>query len=285
MTIQKKVPKHGFMASMNENKKPPLRPQKNKKMTKHSLYLLLILLTFTACNKDDDAPEGSLQAYIEANADWKPFNELVACAAGGQVGFLDDAASPLSMFFYPKPYSTNFRYYETASTDDAPNDLSLFIEKDVADEPLFNGFMKRFLLPQPSTDKWARVSYVSNDTLWYCKPVRIKYNAKPSQYAPELCEADLTNPLEPIFTWEDGTADDNVIYYQVISDERGDALSATYTTDYSFQFYNTDNVVFNVTRPGPVLPLQPNKEYGFVLMGVSDDNWVNLIITKSFVTE
>jgi len=254
-------------------------------MNKYIFFFVILLLTLGACNKEADVPENSLQGYMEANEEWTTFNELIACAAGGQVGFLDDEASPLSMFFYPKPYSTNFKYYETTSRSDDPADLSLFVEKEVEQEPLFNGFMKRFLLPQPSQDVWGRVSYLSNDTLWYCKAVRIKYNEQPSVYAPELCTIDQSNPLEPIFNWNDGTTTGNIIYYQVISDERGDALSATYTTDQSFQFYNTDNVVLNVTRPGPVLPLIPNKEYGFVLMGVSEDNWVNLIVTKSFMTE
>ncbi len=254
-------------------------------MQKYTFLLSLFLVIISACNKDADVPEDSLQAYIDSNEEWTTFNELIACAAGGQVGFLDDAEAPLSMFFYPKPYSTNFKYYETASINDDPLDLSAFIEKEVPQEPLFNGFMKRFFLPQPSQDVWARVSYLSNDTLWYCKAVRIQYNEKPSVYNPALCTIDQTNPLEPIFSWTDGSTTDNIIYYQVISDERGDALSATYTTDSYFQFYNTDNVVLNVTRPGPVLPLEPNKEYGFVLMGVSEDNWVNLIVTKSFMTD
>lgn len=249
-----------------------------------SLFAMILLLC-NACNDDPDIPENSLQAYINDNSEWTSFNELIACAAGGQSGFLDDPEGPLSMFFYPKPYSTNFKYYETSSINDDPADLALYQEREVPQETLFNGFMKRFILPEPSEDVWARVSYLSNDTLWYCKAVKVKYNANPSLFAPEFCEINFSSPLEPIFIWEDEPNDENVIYYQLVSDERGDALSATYTYEQQFQFYNTDNVVLNVTRPGPVLPLQSDKDYNFVLMGVSEDNWVNLIVAKSFTPE
>ncbi len=249
------------------------------------VLMLVATVLFFSCGKEEDtAPVGSLQAYVDDNGTWTPFNELIACAAGGQSGFLDDPTGPLSMFFYPKPYSTNFKYYETTSTSDDPNDLALFVEREVPQEPLFNGFMKRFILPEPAQDVWARVSYLSNDTLWYCKAVKVKYNAKPSTFAPEICTVDLSEPLEPIFSWEDEADNENVIYYQLVSDERGDALSATYTTDQQYQFYNTENVVLNVTRPGPILPLLPNKDYNFILMGVSEDNWVNLIVAKPFTT-
>jgi len=255
-------------------------------MQNHFLYFLLATFLFFSC-KNDDAPvvQKTLQSVIDEKCELTPFDELVACAAGGQEGFLDDEDFPLSVFFYPELNASNFNYYETENSDDDPNDLSLFLEKDAAHEPLFNGFLRRFFLPKPEKDVWSIVSFVANDTLWYCKPIRLKYFEKPTQYAPELCQVDLTNSVEPIFNWQDGTADDNFIYFQVISDENNNALSGTYTNDLFFQYYNLDNVVFNVTRPGQVQPLQIGSTYNFTLMGVSNDNWVNLIMDKSFVAQ
>ena len=48
-----------------------------------------------------------------------------------------------------------------------------------------------------------------------------------------------------------------------------------------FQYYKLDNVVLNVTRETPPA-LQLGMNYGFTLMGVSEDNWVNLVIEKNF---
>lgn len=246
----------------------------------------MITFLFLSCKKDDTSDQSNtLQSVIESQSNLIPFNELVACAAGGQEDFLDDEDFPLSMFFYPELNATDFKYYETENSDDDPNNLNLFLEKNASHEPLFNGFLRRFFLPKPEKDIWSRVSFIANDTLWYCKPVRIKYFEKPTQYAPELCQVDLSNSVEPIFSWQDGIANDNFIYFQVISDENNNALSGTYTNDLSFQYYYLDNVVFNVTRPGQVQPLQIDSTYNFTLMGVSNDNWVNLIMDKSFLVQ
>ncbi len=255
-------------------------------MKKYFLYSLITAFLFFSCKKDDASESPTtLQAVIEDQPNLTPFNELVACAAGGQEDFLDDEDFPLSMFFYPELNASDFKYYETERGDDDPNDLDLFLEKNASHEPLFNGFLRRFFLPKPEKDVWARVSFIANDTLWYCKPVRLKYFAKPTQYAPELCQVNLDNPTEPIFSWQDGMAGDNFIYFQVISDENDNALSGTYTNDLFFQYYDIDNVVFNVTRPGQVQPLQNGSSYNFTLMGVSNDNWVNLIMDKNFVVQ
>ena len=238
---------------------------------------------FPSC-KDDDSPI-SLQQYISENPTLLPHNELIACAAGGQSDFLDNPDAPLNMFFYPLPNATDFKYYETQNADDDETDLSLFFEKEVDDVEVFNGFLRRYPLSPPSEDVWGRVSFIANDTLWYCKPVCYKTLSKPSQYAPELCEVNLNESLKPIFTWQDGTADDNIIYFQVISDENGNALSGTYTTERSFQFYELGNVVLNVTPTNTTPTLKLGKSYNFTLMGVSSDNWVNLIMDKNFIAQ
>jgi len=245
--------------------------------------LVFSLIFLSNCKKDE--PVLSLQQYISENPTLTPFNELIACAAGGQSGFLDNPDAPLNMFFYPLPNATDFKYYETQNTSDDSSDLSLFFEKDIEDVPVFNGFLRRYPLPPPSQDVWGRVSFIANDTLWYCKPVRYKTIEKPSQYAPELCEVNLNEPLNPIFTWQDGTVDENIIYFQIVSDKDGNALSGTYTTDQFFQFYELGNVVLNVTPPNNTPTLETGETYDFTLMGVSADNWVNLIIDKTFIAQ
>ena len=255
----------------------------NSRVVVRSLLFVFCLLQFSNCKNDDIVI--SLQQHISENPTLTPFNELIACAAGGQTDFLDDANAPLNMFFYPLPDATDFKYYETQNASDDPSDLSLFYEKKIETISVFNGFLRRFPLPPPDKDVWGRVSFIANDTLWYCKPVRYKTLEKPSQYAPELCEVDLVEPLQPTFTWQDGIADDNIIYFQIISDEDGNALSGTYTTERSFQFYNLGNVVLNVTSPNTTPTLISGKTYDFTLMGVSSDNWVNLIMDKKFIAQ
>jgi len=255
----------------------------NSKLVVGFLLIVFCWVCHSSCKKDETPI--SLQQYISDNSTFTPFNELIACAAGGQSDFLEDENAPLNMFFYPLPNATNFKYYETQNASDNPNDLSLFFEKEIDDLPVFNGFLRRYPLPPPVQDVWGRVSFVANDTLWYCKPVQYKTLTKPSQYAPELCEVNLNEPLHPNFSWQDGTADDNIIYFQIVSDEDGNAISGTYTTDRFFQFYELGNVVLNVTPPNTTPVLELGKTYDFTLMGVSSDNWVNLIMDKKFIAQ
>ncbi|MEM9819667.1 MAG: hypothetical protein AAF985_01290 [Bacteroidota bacterium] len=245
----------------------------------------LIAFLLLSCSDQQEMLPIDLQAYIDANAQLPPHDELIACAAGGQVGILDDA--PVSMILKPHYWGiTDLRYYESTSSDIDPNDLSQFVEKELGDEALFNGFLRRFKLPIPESDRWARVSFVANDTLWYCKAVRLKFYEQASVFNnTDWCTVDLNTPTEPSFVWEEGTTQNNIIFFQVISDQNGQAISGTYTTERSFQFYDLANVVLNVTDPGPIPVLLPNENYQFTLMGVSSDNWVNLIIQKDFTTE
>lgn len=249
------------------------------------LFLLLVL--FCSCNNQDDTSttDGSLQAYIDGNNNLFALNELVACAAGGQEGFLEDAERTLSIFFYPELASVDFKYFETDNITVDPLNLNAYKEIKTISEPLFNGFLRRFSVTTREKEVWGRVSFIANDTLWYSKAIRIKENTKPTEFAPELCQIDQINKLTPIFTWKDGSLKENFIYFHVISDENNNALSGTYTNDKRFQYYKLDNVVFNVTRAGQAIPLQKDKNYTFTLMGVSQDNWVNLIMQKDFIAK
>ena len=86
----------------------------------------------------------------------------------------------------------------------------------------------------------------------------------------------------PIFSWEDGIIKENAIFFEVISEANDELLSGTYTFERHFQYYILDNVVLNITEEEPPI-LQANTPYNFTLMGVSEDNWVNLFIQRGFI--
>jgi len=67
--------------------------------------------------------------------------------------------------------------------------------------------------------------------------------------------------------------------------KRVNLISGTYTYDRAFTVYDLSNVVLNITDTTFVPTLEPNQNYNFTMMGVSEDNWVNLFIRKTFVTE
>ena len=108
-------------------------------------------------------------------------------------------------------------------------------------------------------------------------------NDKPTEYNPDLLAVDQSEKLAPNFTWEDGVIPENVIYFHALLDASGELVSGTYTFDRQFQFYNLSNVVLNIRDINPPPSLTPNEAYTLVIMGVSIDNWVNLLLETSFI--
>ena len=128
------------------------------------------------------------------------------------------------------------------------------------------------------------VTYKTPGKLHVCTPIRLKTNEKPTETNAALVEIDEAG-VHPSFSWEDGLIRENVIYFQVISDEAGNLISGTYTIEKAFTFYDLSNVVFNITDSTTTPALEPNKIYRFTLMGVSEDNWVNLFSEIPFEFE
>lgn len=248
-------------------------------------FTVFLMLNLSSCGEDECCVNVmSLETVLAEFGSEFQANSLVACAAGGHT--VNGEAAPLSMFYYPLEGASDFRYYVLQGSTDT-NDLLQYIQVEAEEqrEELFGGFLQRFILEDAENDFWARVSYRVGDSLYYCKAVHVRVNDQPSEYLPENASINLDDPTHPIITFEDGTADDNIIYFHVISDENKNAISGTYTTEKTWQFYDLSNVVFNVTPTDWNPELQPGETYNYTLMGVTADNWVNLIAEKTFVVE
>ena len=139
---------------------------------KKALFLLYSISIF-ACDHETpadipQAPKNSLQAYtVEFDSPWVP-DSVIACAAGGQVGFLESPSLPISVFFYPLSGAEEFRYYESPDADIDPDDLSKYQRQSLAGEPLFNGYLHRFTRPPVTEDVWGRVSFELGGRLYIC---------------------------------------------------------------------------------------------------------------------
>lgn len=245
------------------------------------IALLLILIGITSCNDERILDQSILNDYIELNSD-RELADLVACAGGRALGLLGMSTEPTDVFFYPINGARDFRYFEAENIADS-SDFTKYIEKKLDDEPVFNGYLWKFNNLPFSGEKMGVVTYKTEGKLHVCTPIRQKTNTKPTEVDNGLGEV-LENGTTPSFIWEDGEIEENVIYFQVISDEDNNFISGTYTIEKDFTFYDLSNVVFNITNPSISPTLEPNKNYNFTLMGVSEDNWVNLFIQKEFTT-
>ena len=244
------------------------------------LALSLLFLLFS-CDNNASLEEQILADYLELNSSLERA-DLVACAAGRIGGILPTSTTPTDVFFYPIQGATDFRYFEAERVEDSL-DFTKYIRKELPDEPVFNGYLWKFNNSEFSDERMGVVTYLSEGKLHVCTPIRLKTNVKPTEVNSDLITI-TENGLMPSFTWEEGQIRENVIFFQVISDEQGNLISGTYTVDRDFTFYDLDNVVFNITDTTSTPVLGPSRSYNFTLMGVSEDNWVNLFGEQQFMT-
>ncbi|MFS4454766.1 hypothetical protein [Maribacter sp. 2304DJ31-5] len=200
-------------------------------------------------------------------------DNVIACAASNENDNL------VSVFLYPREGATNIRYYEANNGNSDKNDFDGYslVEAPLLD--VFNGFLKKFEVAI-TTEKWVIVSFEEDGKVHVSNPIRIKDQSKPTEYL-STNVAITSNTTTPVFRWEDGLYDDTKIYFQVVTDADNNLISGTYTFDRTFQFYELDNVVLNIT-PGIPSGLNSNERYGFTLLAVSEDNWVNLFSALDF---
>ena len=203
-------------------------------------------------------------------------DNVIACAASNEE---DDL---ISVFFYPRPGSTNFRYFETEDETFNKNDFENYMPVEFPIRDVFNGFLKKFEATA-SNEKWVIVAFDEDDKTHLSNPIRLKQNTKPTEYISQNVTVESGTNM-PNFTWQEGKYDDTKIYFHVVSDLSNTLLSGTYTFERSFQYYNLENVVLNVTQRAPPT-LKSGEGYNFTLLGVSEDNWVNLFSELPFQVE
>jgi len=242
--------------------------------------VILVLVNFLmGCSSEEtdaienDLPENSLAETIEGRE--IALSSVIACA-----GSAEDT-SAVRVYLYPRPQATDIRYFETPNANIDPNNFDNYYELQPPRQGLFNNFLQFFEV-SPDTEKWAIITFEEAGTLNVSNPIRLKHRTRPTEYLPEnVSVTNAIQELNPQFSWVDGTLEDTIIYFQVVSTEQGDLLSGTYTLDRNFQFYVLDNVVLNITEEAPP-DLELGVGYRFTLLAVSEDNWVNLFSEISF---
>lgn len=252
-----------------------------------SLLFIAIALNFISCKKDPtekNVPKTGLAKYLEDNKTFTVSDELIACAASQPETEADYVQFPVSVFFYPITGAYEYKYFECNDINVDIKDYAKFSEKELTSEPVFNGYLRRFKNKTINQDVWGIVTYKVGNVIDICRAIRIKHYTKPTQFAPEL--VTITDSLTfPRFDWQDGKIAENAIYFQIVSDTLDNLISGTYTYEKHFKFYNLSNVVINIRDVNPAPTLLSSNKYNFMLMSVSQDNWVNLIGAKSFNTQ
>lgn len=235
----------------------------------------LIALLILSCSTDALNIENSLNDTLSSKQ--IVFDNVIACAASS-----NSDTNEISVFFYPRPGATNIQYYETEDAKVDKNDFDNYLPVIVPLTDVFNGYLKKFEISS-TIEKWVIVSFDEAGQTHLSNPIRLKQNTKPTEYLPQNISTNTSSNM-PNFSWQDGRFMDTKIYFQVISDADNNLLSGTYTFEKQFQYYSLDNVVLNITKGTPP-NLEAETSYDFTLMGVSEDNWVNLFSVVPFTIE
>lgn len=254
-------------------------------MVVQSRALVLIfttLMLLAGCDQSPAEPD-TLNGYI-SDAQRPLSRQLIACAGGGEQDVQTRADAPISIYFYPIEDAKAFRYYETASINQDPDNFDNYKEVDLEDAPFFNGYLWRFLSPPLTEERWARVTFETGDSLHVSNAIRLKYPVKPTLYDSSAVMVQ-PNGVSPAFAWPAVDDASDAIYFQVVSDRNGNLVSGTYTFEKTFTFYDLENVVLNIRDVSPPPMLDLGEQYTFTLMTVSEDNWVNLIAQRQFTTQ
>lgn len=238
---------------------------------------LLCAFAFLGCTTDSEQEEvvittlANLVASSEVEID-----NVIACASGSE------NEDEIIAYVYPRPGATDLRYFETANTAVDKNDYTEYVQIILPEEDFFNGYLKTFTR-QTVEEKWVIISFRESGILHLSNPILLKHQTQNTQFTDQITIEEPDQAM-PFFSWENLADDRNAIYFQVVSDASNELLSGTYTFQEQWQYYLLDNVVLNITLETPP-QLLPETTYGFTLMGVSEDNWVNVLGQRSFNTQ
>ncbi len=230
-----------------------------------------IFLVLASCTNNDEINDNSLSTYILNNT--IEIGAVIACAAS------DEITNDVLVFYYPEIGASNIRLYETIDTETDKNEFSNYFKTETEPLPFFNGYLGK-IIRTTSTEKWVIITFELNNEIKMSNPIRTKQITKPTIWT-ENVTINQNEVGMPIFNWINNEFGDNAIYFQVVSDSQNSLLSGTYTNENQFQYYNTSNVVLNITTQTPPELIIGNS-YNFTLMDVSEDNWVNSVIQKTF---
>lgn len=173
--------------------------------------------------------------------------------------------------------------YETTDTSVNSENFSNYeIVQDTSIAKVFNGYLKKFKEVYKQ-EKRVIVTFEFEKKLRISNPIRIKNISQKTNYD-SIVSIDQTTSTKPKFTWKTNSTWQTEIYFQVVSNNEDNLLSGTYTKESNFQYYDTSNVVLNVTTKTPP-NLKIGSSYNFTLMDVGKDNWVNAVAKKSFTAK
>lgn len=239
-------------------------------------FYIVCLFLFFSCSSSDEPGDivkelQTLATIVEQSA--VEIDNVIAIASGSS------NANEVVAYVYPRGDATALKYWETPDITADKNDYTVYTQVDLNAEDFFNGYLKTFTR-ETTVERWVIISFRESGKLHISNPIRLKHISQNTLFSGTI-NIDQTTVGAPIFNWDSLASPLDSRYFQVVSNGTNDLLSGTYTTETSFQYYELDNVVLNITTVTPPSLISGN-DYSFTLMSVGEDNWVNNRINFPF---
>ena len=248
-------------------------------MRKTDFLWVCFLVLLMSCNSDNETiavqdDDGSLATLVAQNT--IEIDNVIACASGSE------NPNEIIAYVYPRPGASDIRYFETETVTVDKNDYQNYTQVLLPEGDFFNGYLKTFTQQTP-VEKWVIISFRESGILHLSNPIRLKHQTQNTHFT-DMVSIDQSQTGMPLFNWEPLVQPQDAIYFQVVSDASNELLSGTYTFEPQFRYYQLENVVLNITEETPP-ELISQTPYGYTVMGVSEDNWVNTLLQAEFVLE
>ncbi|SNR94530.1 hypothetical protein [Dokdonia pacifica] len=248
-------------------------------MIKTDFLWVCFLVLLMSCNSDNETiagqdDDGSLATLVAQNT--IEIDNVIACASGSE------NPNEIIAYVYPRPGASDIRYFETETVTVDKNDYQNYTQVLLPEGDFFNGYLKTFT-QQTAVEKWVIISFRESGILHLSNPIRLKHQTQNTHFT-DMVSIDQSQTGMPLFNWEPLVQPQDAIYFQVVSDASNELLSGTYTFEPQFRYYQLENVVLNITEETPP-ELISQTPYGYTVMGVSEDNWVNTLLQAEFVLE
>lgn len=247
-----------------------------KTLTSIFTILFLTLILF-ACKNDDTISDTSIfSEYLKTKKSIA--EEVIACAASSK------NKEQILVYFFPETNTSSYKLYLLTNLEHPKTDFKHYALQAQTSKITVANTLRSFQVDAITSETWAIVSFEKNNEIHYSNPINLKHQKSPTIYHSNITITIDTDKLH--FTWPNMPGNDtteNAIFFEIVTTENNQLISGTYTTENNYTYLDNSNVVLTIT-PNNTQKLNSNTNYGFAVMGVSEDNWVNFIAEKDFTT-
>lgn len=242
-------------------------------------FLTLIALSIFSCKKDkDEVAKTALQKYVDENSSLTQVS-LDAFGAGNNTEFQGNTEFPIAVYFLKVVGSNDIQIFESFYADSS--NYGRYSRKFQSSESVFNGKMGKFLLTSTNTSKWIIVTYKTTTNLYISTPIRISSFDHPTVDISDsltITESGIT----PHFNWTNDDITGCSKYFSAISDGTNNLISAIYTSEKNWTFFDASSVILDFSPTAP--SLSPNMTYTYTHFGIDSHLWARSIGARNFQT-